>query len=63
MSEIFNDFDKLRSGRMKKLTFRRALGTTKLLLQESELSILEDQYAAHILAFPFYLAHTSFSLH
>ena len=43
VKELFLDFDKLRSGRLPQQTFRRAIGATKLCLQESELSILEDQ--------------------
>ena len=41
--DLFADFDKLRSGHVPRATFRRALGATKLDLQESELSLLEDR--------------------
>lgn len=43
--DLFADFDKLRSGHVPRVTFRRALCATKLDLQESELSQLEDRYA------------------
>ena len=38
------DFDKLRSGRIAKSNFRRALDLCRFELAESELAILEDQY-------------------
>ena len=41
--DLFADYDKLRSGHVPRATFRRALGATKLDLQESELSLLEDR--------------------
>ena len=41
--EWMRDYDKLRSGRMKKSNFRRALDICKFELAESELAILEDQ--------------------
>ena len=41
--EWLRDYDKLRSGRMPKHNFRRALDLCKFDLEESELNILEDQ--------------------
>ena len=41
--EWMRDYDKLRSGRMLKGHFRRALDMCKFELNESELAILEDQ--------------------
>ena len=41
--EWMRDYDKLRSGRMLKGNFRRALDLCKFQLCESELAILEDQ--------------------
>ena len=41
--EWMRDYDKLRSGRMLKNNFRRALDLCKFELAESELAILEDQ--------------------
>ncbi len=41
--EWLRDYDKLRSGRMLKGNFRRALSMCKFELTESELAILEDQ--------------------
>jgi hypothetical protein len=37
------DYDKLRSGRMLKTSFRRALDLCGFQLKESEISILEDK--------------------
>jgi len=42
--EFMRDYDKLRSGRMLKTSFRRALDLCKFELRESEVSILEDRY-------------------
>ncbi|CAG5122336.1 unnamed protein product [Candidula unifasciata] len=42
--EFMKDYDKLRSGRMLKNLFRRALSLARLDLQESEIAILEDRY-------------------
>lgn len=41
--EWMKDYDKLRSARMLKVNFRRALDLCKFELRESELAILEDQ--------------------
>ncbi len=41
--EWMKDYDKLRSGRMLKGQFRRALDVCQFQLNESELAILEDQ--------------------
>ncbi len=41
--EWMRDYDKLRSGRMPKANFRRALDLCKFELNQSELAILEDQ--------------------
>lgn len=42
--EFMRDYDKLRSGRMLKTSFRRALDLCRFELRESEVSILEDRY-------------------
>lgn len=42
--EFMRDYDKLRSGRMLKTSFRRALDMCKFELRQSEASILEDRY-------------------
>lgn len=42
--EFMKDYDKLRTGRMKKLSFRRALDLCGFELKESEVCILEDRY-------------------
>ena len=42
--EFIRDYDKLRSGRVLKTSFRRALDLCRFELKESELSILEDKY-------------------
>ncbi|KAK2184430.1 hypothetical protein NP493_266g02009 [Ridgeia piscesae] len=42
--EWMKDYDKLRSGRMPKSNFRRALDLCRLGLYESELALLEDHY-------------------
>ncbi|PAA77603.1 hypothetical protein BOX15_Mlig010687g4 [Macrostomum lignano] len=44
VQEFLRDFDKLRSGRISKVTFRRALSGSGLQLGESEFSHLEDLY-------------------
>jgi len=44
--EWMRDYDKLRSGRMRKANFRRALDLCKFELTESELACLEDHYQA-----------------
>ncbi|XP_064617922.1 uncharacterized protein LOC135482031 [Liolophura sinensis] len=44
--EFMRDYDKLRSGRMLKTSFRRALDLCRFELKESEISILEDRYQA-----------------
>ena len=41
--EWMRDYDKLRSGRMSKSNFRRALDLCRFELTEAELAILEDQ--------------------
>ena len=40
--EFLRDYDKLRTGRMKKETFRRALDPANLGLKGSEVAILEQ---------------------
>ena len=47
--EFMRDYDKLRSGRMLKTSFRRALDLCKFELRESEASILEDRCFTHYL--------------
>ena len=42
--EWLRDYDKLRSGRMVKSNFRRALDLCQFELTESELAIIEDQW-------------------
>ncbi|KAK3798859.1 hypothetical protein RRG08_050238 [Elysia crispata] len=42
--EFMKDYDKLRSGRMLKTSFRRALNLARLDLLESEVAMLEDKY-------------------
>ncbi|XP_053393487.1 uncharacterized protein LOC123564874 [Mercenaria mercenaria] len=42
--EFMRDYDKLRSGRMLKTSFRRALDLCRFELRQSEVSILEDRY-------------------
>ncbi|BFZ03633.1 hypothetical protein BsWGS_06672 [Bradybaena similaris] len=42
--EFMKDYDKLRSGRMLKNLFRRALNLARVDLLESEIAILEDRY-------------------
>lgn len=42
--EFMRDYDKLRSGRMLKTSFRRALDLCRFELRESEVSLLEDRY-------------------
>jgi Ca2+-binding EF-hand superfamily protein len=42
--EFMKDYDKLRSGRMLKTSFRRALNLARLDLYESEVAMLEDKY-------------------
>lgn len=44
--EWMRDYDKLRSGRMLRTNFRRALDLCKFALAEGELAILEDHYQA-----------------
>ena len=41
--EFMRDYDKLRSGRMLKTSFRRALDLCRFELRESEASLLEDR--------------------
>lgn len=41
--EFMKDYDKLRSGRMLKASFRRALDMARFNLYESEIAILEDK--------------------
>lgn len=41
--EWLRDYDKLRSGRMHKLSFRRALDLCKFELKETEYALLEDR--------------------
>jgi len=41
--EWMRDYDKLRCGRMHKLSFRRALDLCKFELKESEMALLEDK--------------------
>ena len=41
--EFMRDYDKLRSGRMLKTSFRRALDLCRFELRESEVSMLEDR--------------------
>ena len=45
--EWMKDYDKLRSGRMLKNNFKRALDLCKFGLEESEMAILEDQYVIY----------------
>ncbi|WAQ95285.1 hypothetical protein MAR_027975 [Mya arenaria] len=45
--EFMRDYDKLRSGRMLKTSFRRALDLCRFELRESEVSILEDRYESY----------------
>jgi len=42
--EFMKDYDKLRSGRMLKTSFRRALNLARLDLLETEVAMLEDRY-------------------
>ncbi|KAK3583614.1 hypothetical protein CHS0354_039437 [Potamilus streckersoni] len=42
--EFMRDYDKLRSGRMLKTSFRRALDLCRFELKESEVCLLEDRY-------------------
>ncbi|CAG2250812.1 unnamed protein product [Mytilus edulis] len=42
--EYMRDYDKLRSGRVQKISFRRALDLCRFELKESEVCILEDKY-------------------
>ena len=44
--EWLRDYDKLRSGRMHKISFRRALDLCKFELKETEYAILEDKYVS-----------------
>jgi len=44
LHEFLRDHDKLRTGRMHRTTFRRALDQATLALNESELSVLEDRF-------------------
>lgn len=46
--EWMRDYDKLRSGRMPKVNFRRALDLCKFELLESELAILENHYQSAV---------------
>lgn len=43
VEDFMRDYDKLRSGRMKKTSFRRAVDLARLDLYESELAIIEDK--------------------
>lgn len=45
IKEYLRDHDKLRSGRMNRLTFRRALDQATIHLNQSELSLIEDRWA------------------
>jgi len=56
--EWMTDYDKLRTGRMKKSNFRRALDLCMFLLTESELAILEDHYQA--VGYPDFVNYTDF---
>lgn len=44
VEEFMKDYDKLRTGRMLKISFRRAVTLARLDLYESEMAILEDKY-------------------
>ncbi|XP_076448305.1 uncharacterized protein LOC143285015 [Babylonia areolata] len=44
VEDFMRDYDKLRSGRMMKTSFRRAVNLARLDLYESELAIIEDKY-------------------
>lgn len=47
--EYMRDYDKLRSGRVQKISFRRALDLCRFELKESEVCILEDKYVYMII--------------
>ncbi|KAK7507459.1 hypothetical protein BaRGS_00001394 [Batillaria attramentaria] len=48
VEDFMKDYDKLRSGRMLKTSFRRAVTLARLDLYESELAMIEDKYqSAH----------------
>jgi len=57
--EWVRDYDKLRSGRMLRSNFRRALDLCKFELGEAELAILEDHYQAE--GYPDYVNYVPFS--
>lgn len=45
--EFMRDYDKLRTGRISKENFRRALDLCKFELKESEIALIEDKYKAY----------------
>lgn len=57
--EFIRDYDKLRSGRVLKTSFRRALDLCRFELKESEISILEDKYLSP--GYPDYVDYVKFS--
>lgn len=56
--DFMKDYDKLRSGRMLKTSFRRALDLCGFQLKESEICILEDRYQSR--KDPDYVEYTQF---
>ncbi|KAL8564995.1 hypothetical protein ACOMHN_003371 [Nucella lapillus] len=48
VEDFMKDYDKLRSGRMLKTSFRRAVSLARLGLYESELAIVEDKYQSPV---------------
>ncbi|XP_071105662.1 EF-hand calcium-binding domain-containing protein 6-like [Haliotis cracherodii] len=57
--DFLKDYDKLRSGRMLKTSFRRALDLAGFELKESEVSLLEDKYESR--RDPDYIDYLAFS--
>lgn len=57
--EYMRDYDKLRSGRMLKTSFRRALDLCTFELKESEVAILEDKFQSPV--DPDYVEYLKFS--
>ncbi|KAL5019414.1 hypothetical protein ScPMuIL_005136 [Solemya velum] len=56
--EFMRDYDKLRHGRMLKMSFRRALDLCRFELRESEIAFLEDRYQSR--ADPDYVDYLKF---
>ena len=62
VEDFMRDYDKLRSGRMLKTSFRRAVKLARLDLYESELAIVEDKWVhvCHLIWFCHFVVFSLF---